>query len=61
LNSRKVLVFLENINDRVGWCYPFLSSYKKKMKMKKYKKKIYQKIFEKNLKNNKSEKRMLEC
>jgi len=53
LNSRKVLVFLENINDLVGCCYPFFGSYKK---IRKYKKQ-YQKIFKRNPKNNRSEKK----
>jgi hypothetical protein len=38
-------------------CYSFLGFH---TKMKKYKKQI-QKIFERNPKNNRSEKRMLEC
>jgi hypothetical protein len=57
LNSRKVLVFLENINDRVGCCYSFFGSYKK---IRKYKKQ-YKKIFKRNPKNNRSEKKKLEC
>jgi tRNA(Glu) U13 pseudouridine synthase TruD len=39
-------------------CYPFFGSHTKNEKIQKY---IYQKIFERNPKNNRSEKRMLEC
>jgi hypothetical protein len=42
-------------------CYPFLGSHKTKQNENEKIQKIYQKILEKNPKNNRSEKRMLEC
>jgi len=42
-------------------CYPFLGSHKTKKNENEKIQKIYQKILEKNPKNNRSEKRMLEC
>jgi hypothetical protein len=42
-------------------CYPFLGSHKTKKNENEKIQKIYQKILERNPKNNRSEKRMLEC
>jgi len=50
-------VLCNNHKSQCYCCYPLLGSHKTNEKIKK----IYQKIFERNPKNNRSEKRMLEC